>query len=97
MAQRIVWSHRARNDRMKILQYWQKRNKSKVYSKKLFKLFQVSVRQIGENPTIGKPTSINEIRSYVLKDYMIFYEILNDHILILTIWDSRQNPTKLSL
>ncbi|MDX1752387.1 MAG: type II toxin-antitoxin system RelE/ParE family toxin [Salinimicrobium sediminis] len=82
---------------MKILQYWQKRNKSKVYSQKLFKLFQVSVRQISENPTIGKPTSINEIRSYVLRDYLIFYEILNNHILILTIWDSRQNPTKLRL
>lgn len=97
MAKRIVWSHRAMNDRMKILRYWQKRNKSKVYSQKLFRLFQVSVKQIGDNPTMGKPTSLNEIRSYVVRDYLIFYEILNEHILILTIWDSRQNPTSLKL
>lgn len=97
MAKRIVWSPRARNDRTKILKYWQERNKSKVYSEKLFRLFQVSVKQIGDNPTMGKPTSLNDIRSYVVRDYLIFYEILREHILILTIWDSRQNTAKLKL
>ena len=97
MAKRVVWSPRARNDRTRILKYWQERNKSKVYSQKLFRLFQVSVKRIGDNPKMGKPTSLYGIRSYVVRDYLIFYEILKEHILILTIWDSRQNPTKLRL
>lgn len=97
MAKKIIWSTRARNDRKEILEYWQKRNKSKLFSTKLFRNFQEAVNQISENPAIGKPTSLKQVKSWVVKDYLIFYEILNDHILILAVWDSRQNPAKLKL
>ncbi|WP_370866509.1 type II toxin-antitoxin system RelE/ParE family toxin [Salinimicrobium profundisediminis] len=46
---------------------------------------------------MGKPTSLKSVRMYIIKDYLMFYEILESHILILTIWDSRQNPVKLKL
>ena len=97
MAKAVVWSLRAKTDRRNILEYWHKRNKSLVYSRKLFRLFQEAVQQISENSAIGKPTSLLEVRSYVVKDYLIFYENFKDHILILTVWDSRQDPTKLDL
>jgi len=97
MVKRIVWSRRAKDERREILEYWHQRNKSKVYSKKLFRLFQLAVYQIRENPTMGKSTSLKSIRMYIIKDYLMFYEILESRILILTIWDSRQNPVKLKL
>jgi len=46
---------------------------------------------------MGKSTSLKSIRMYIIKDYLMFYEILESRILILTIWDSRQNPVKLKL
>lgn len=97
MAKEIVWSARAKEDRRKILEYWQQRNKSIRYSEKLFDLFQLAVNQLRENPAIGKPTSMMEIRAYIIKDYIIFYESTTDHLLIHTIWDSRRDPAKLKI
>lgn len=97
MAKRIIWSLRAREERRKILEYWYKRNKSKIYSQKLFKIFQVAVKQIAENPEVGRSTTLEGVRSYVVKNYLIFYESVGESILVLTIWDSRRNPADLKL
>jgi len=61
MAKRIIWSRRAQNDRISIFEYWNKRNKSKVYSKKLNRLFNEGVKLISEYPEIGKPTEIMKL------------------------------------
>ncbi|WP_423820440.1 type II toxin-antitoxin system RelE/ParE family toxin [Salinimicrobium sp. TIG7-5_MAKvit] len=45
----------------------------------------------------GKIYLPKECRMYIIKNYLMFYEIFESHILILTIWDSRQNPVKLKL
>lgn len=95
MAKRIVWSIRAKTDRREILEYWHCRNKSKAYSQKLFRYFQETIVQISTTPTIGKPTSALGVRSMVVRDYLIIYEEFRDHILILTLWDSRQRPERL--
>ncbi len=54
MAKQIIWSRKAQNDRKEIFRYWNKRNKSKLYSKKLNKLFKEAVKLISEYPEIGK-------------------------------------------
>lgn len=46
---------------------------------------------------MGKTTSQKNIRMYIITNYLMFYEILESHILILTIWDTRQNPARLKL
>ncbi|CAM3291101.1 type II toxin-antitoxin system RelE/ParE family toxin [Aequorivita lipolytica] len=73
------------------------RNKSNVYSLKLFELFKESVDTISLNPKIGKATDIDNIRFVIVKDYLIFYENSIDKILIQRIWDSRQNPESLKI
>ncbi len=75
MAPRIIWSYRAQSDRKAIFNYWNKRNKSNSYSKKLNRLFKVAVKLIAEYPEIGKPTDVKDVRIKVVKDYLIFYEI----------------------
>lgn len=96
MVKRIIWSRRAQADRKEIFKYWNKRNKSNFYSKKLNGLFKEAVKLIAEYPEIGKPTDDKNARIKIVRDYLIIYEI-NDknQLLILTIWDSRQNPRKL--
>lgn len=92
MAKRVVWSRRAQSDRKQILDYWRNRTKSNSYSVKLNELFKESVKIIIDFPQIGKPTDIGDARIKIVKDYLIIYEETEKQILILTIWDSRQNP-----
>ena len=96
MVQEIIWSRRAQNDRIEILNYWIKRNKSNTYSKKLNILFEEAVKIISQYPHIGKPTDNLNARIKVVRDYLIIYELDDkDRLIVLTIWDSRQNPSRL--
>ena len=40
---------------------------------------------------------LNQIRGLIIEDYIIFYEILEESIMILKVWDCRQNPDKLNI
>jgi len=94
MVKQVIWSRTAHNDRIKILDYWIKRNKSSAYSKKLNKIFESTVELISKHPNIGKQTEIEGIRYKVIKDYLFTYRETVEFIEILTIWDSRQDPFK---
>ncbi|RYD80719.1 MAG: type II toxin-antitoxin system RelE/ParE family toxin, partial [Sphingobacteriales bacterium] len=50
-----------------------------------------------EHPNIGKQTSDSNVRFKVVREYLLFYEISEDEIIILTVWDNRQNPENLAL
>lgn len=95
MAKQVVWSLRAQNDRREILKYWINRNKSNEYSKKLNRLFKEAVKLISDYPDIGKITDNGNARIKIVGDYFIIYEVDQEQIFLLTIWDSRQNPEKL--
>lgn len=95
MAKQIIWSQRAQDDRKQILEYWKNRNKSNIYSKKLDKSFREALKIIREYPQIGKQTDDQKARIKLVKDYLLFYEETVDSIILLTIWDSRQDPSKL--
>lgn len=96
MAKQVIWSLRAQNDRKEILEYWVKRNKSSEYSKKLNGLIKEAVKLISVYPDVGKITDNRKARIKIVGDYLIIYEIEKERIFLLTIWDSRQNPEKLS-
>ena len=97
MVKQVVWSLRAQNDRKKILNYWRLRNKSNTYSKKLNQLFKNSIQIIKDFPLIGKSTDDPNTRIKIVKDYLLFYEETETQIVILTIWDSRQDPERLTM
>jgi plasmid stabilization system protein ParE len=92
MAKQIIWSKIAQENRITILDFWNKRNASNNYSKKLNQIFKDSVALISKYPTIGKRTVYNDIRIKIVGHYFTTYRITTDKIEILTIWDSRQDP-----
>lgn len=92
MVRQIVWTLNAQEDRRRIFKYWNNRNKSTIYSKKLNMLFIENLKLVGKRPYIGKRTDKDNVRAKIVKDYMIFYEITDSHIVVLTIWDCRQDP-----
>lgn len=91
----VIWSVRAQHDRIAILKYWIERNKSKTYSEKLFVLFNQAADLISDHPRIGKPTNYGNVRFKIVRDYLLFYEEMENVIEVLLVWDSRQNPDKL--
>ncbi len=95
MVKQIIWSQRAQDDRKQILEYWRNRNKSNAYSKKLDKRFREALNIIRDYPQIGKQTDDQKARIKIIKDYLLIYEETADSIILLTIWDSRQDPEKL--
>lgn len=94
MVKQIIWSRLAHNDRLEILDYWLKRNKSNIYSKKLNQIFEHTSDLISKYPNIGKQTEIEGIKYKIVKDYLFTYRETEEYIEILTIWDSRQDPEK---
>ena len=71
---------------------------AKKFSLKLNRLFIDTLKSLSFNPYIGKKTEIENIRVKIVRDYLVFYKILNDkEILVLTIWDARRNPQTFNL
>lgn len=95
MVRQIIWTEKAQNDRFEIFTYWNNKNRSVAYSKKLHSLINDSLQLICKYPTMGKQTDRKDVRVKVLRDYLIVYEITEKEIIVLTIWDCRQNPEDL--
>ncbi len=92
MVRKIIWSANAKADRIEILDYWIKRNKSNSYSKKLNLLFREAINLVAKNSTIGHVTIKENVRVKIVKQFSIIYEITEDSIHIHSIFDNRRNP-----
>jgi plasmid stabilization system protein ParE len=92
---KIIWSHRAEIKLFKILEFYSGRNKSRSYSKKLYQRLNKELKIILKQPDIGLKTEIDYIRGLFIDDYILFYEFVNEVIVIHTIWDCRQNRDNL--
>ena len=93
MAKRkIVWSNKAKIRLYAILDFYIVRNKSKVYSIKLQKLISKEINLLIKQPDLGLKTSEETTRGLIIENYIVYYEITDDKIIIHTIWGSRQNP-----
>lgn len=96
MAIRIIWTNAAVNQRRKILNYWNKRNKSKTYSRKLVLEITERVKFLVNNPEIYVKTNYQDIRTSTLGHYNIFYKITTNELIVIAFWDNRRNPKILS-
>lgn len=93
MAKRkIDWSLEARLDLYNILDFYITRNGTITYSKRLNAKITKSIRLLSRNPLIGTQTDYDSVRALITGDYQIIYEIFDQLILIIMIWDSRRDP-----
>lgn len=77
------------------LDFYNKRNKSKVFSKKLVKEIDNVLNTLLKNPEIGKPTEDSRLQVLIKGDYKIFYEYSDNLLIVQIFWDSRRNPDEL--
>lgn len=94
---KVVWTQIAETELQEILEFFLNRNRSNAYSLKLYRKFTAELKLVAKNPGIGIKTKLPSIRGLIIEDYIIFYEILTDKIMVLQLWDCRQNPDKFTI
>lgn len=92
---KIIWTEIAFKQRNTIFEYWNDRNKSKNYSKKLNTKIKEQTALLKSFPEIGVVTTFLKTRVIYLGYYSILYQILEKNIIIMGFWDNRQDPKKL--
>lgn len=98
MAKRkLIWSQNAKIKLFEILDYFNDRNKSNNYSKKLYQKISKGVSILIKYPESGTKSDFESIRGLIIDNYILFYEFTDEFIIIHTIWDARQNPDKLKV
>jgi len=96
MAQlKISWTQTAVKQRNYTFGYWNNRNKSKKYSRKLNQKIKAQIELLKNNPELGKKTDFKETRTISMGHYSIFYKKVNFQIIITGFWDNRRDPKKL--
>lgn len=92
---KIFWTQTALRQRNFIFEYWNERNQSFEYSKKLYDKINERLALLKDNPEIGKPTVLKSQRAVSLGHYSIFYETNASKLIVTAFWDNRQDPGKL--
>jgi len=91
MAEKIIWTLKAKKELIEILQYWINRNKSNNFSLKLNSLIEDQLNLILEQPKIGRKTDIPNVYIKIIHKYLLYYEFVNDTLYILTLRHGSQN------
>lgn len=94
---KIIWSQRATIKLFEILDFYTNRNKSKSYSIKLYKRFTKELNLLRKQPDLGRITDVESVRALIIEEFILFYEITEDRIIVHTVWDCRQNPEDLRI
>lgn len=97
MAKEIVWTNKAKRELKEILEYWIIRNHSNIFSIKLNQLIADQLNLISEFPEIGRTTDIKNVSIKVIHQYLLYYEITDKRIYVLTIRHGSKNPETLKL
>ena len=83
-----------------VLKYWIKRNKSDVYSKKLYKIISEELLKLSSKieAKIFIP-SFEPDNLIIEKKYSIFYKVdwNKNQLQVVRFWDNRRNPKNLKL
>lgn len=90
----IIWSRRAKEEFQEVLDFYLRRNGTPTYSLRLLQETEQLIDILKENNFLGR-LSNNKVTRVIVKDaFLIFYEIQENKIDIVSYWDNRQNPDK---
>lgn len=99
MGMKILWSDSALADLEEIYDYYQSKA-SYIVAKSLVKAIIQKTLILESNPFVGIKESLlsdrpDEYRYLIYKNYKIIYRCNDNRIIIITVFDSRQDPIKI--
>jgi plasmid stabilization system protein ParE len=92
---KIFWTDTAKRQRDHIFEYWNERNKSTNYSKKLNLSLEERTQLLKTQPEMGKKSEFENTRMISMGHYSILYKFILSKIIITGFWDNREDPKKL--
>ena len=92
MALEILYSPQFADSLEAILNFYDERNGSDTYSKKLFKMVHEQIRMLATFPEIGRITDFPGVRILFVERYGIEYQIRDDAVLIIDIYSCLTDP-----
>lgn len=92
---KLKWTSIALKQRNSIFDYWNIRNKSNLYSKKLNHNIKERTTLLKTYPELGIDTIFPKTRVLYFSYYSILYQFSENQILVTGFWDNRQEPIKL--
>ena len=88
----IEFSRRSTTQLEKILTFYDERNGSDLYSKRLVKTLLLELQRIAKHPTIGNPSTRIDVRFIYLMGITIIYRYNSRRISVLSIRSDSRNP-----
>lgn len=90
----ILYSPQFADSLESILNFYDERNGSDTYSKKLFKMIHGQIRLLASYPEIGRITDFPGVRVLFVDRYGVEYQIRDKAILIVDIYSCLTDPSK---
>ena len=90
----IVWSEHAKIQLANVLEFYFIRNENSIYSLKILDEVEDLLITLSKSEMIGRLTSNKFTRVISMKVYLVFYEITEKEITIVSFWDNRQDIEK---
>ncbi len=95
MARLIEFSRRSTVQLQKILTFYDERNGSDVYSKRLLKCLLSELNRLSQAPTPSSPSTSEDVRFVYMMGYTIIFRYNTRRITLLSIRSSARKPLKL--
>ncbi len=91
----VVWSESADRDLAQIYDYFQSQSPraARWFIRRIFQ----GIDALAEMPRMGKVAELGteqEYRELIIEHYKIYYLLRESQLVVVRIWDTRQNPTK---
>jgi toxin YoeB len=93
----LTWSAQSKIDLFEVMDFYRKRNGNATYSLKFHSRIEESLELCRTFAFIGKKTDFENVRAIIVDDFLIFYEVSDTEIMVLTIWNSRRTPNDLQI
>jgi plasmid stabilization system protein ParE len=93
----LIWSAQSKIELFEIMNFYRKRNGNATYSLEFYTRIEKSLELCRTFAFIGKKTKIENVRAIIVDDFLIFYEVTDTEIIVLTIWNSKRNPENLHI
>ena len=95
MARLIEFSRRSTGQLQKILTFYDERNGSDEYSRRLLSNLMIDLEGLAMMPTASSPSTRDDVRFFYLMDFTIIFRYDSRKLTVLSIRSTAQKPLKL--
>ena len=94
MALTIEFSRRSTNQLQKILKFYDERNGSEAYSRRLLHCLLAELQRLSEKPTASSPSTRPDVRFFYLMGFSVIFRYNTSRLTVLSIRSSARKPLK---